>query len=396
MNPVADPPEDPRLRGWLRLARCPGLAVRDAAKTAALAGGAAAFAAADVATWRELGIEADVATALGDAALERQLEEELQRTAKAGWLLIHREEPLYPGGLLELAVPPPVIAVKGDCAAIAADAVAIVGARAATDYGLRMAKALAGDVAACGLTIASGLARGVDGAAHRGALDAGGRTLAVMGTGIARVYPAEHRALAEAIAGSGALVTEFAPDEPPLPHHFPRRNRLIAGLSWAVVVVEAGRRSGSLSTARWAVEQGRAVLAVPGRVGDAGSEGPLALLRDGAAPAMSAADIWGALPAAVRRRGRGPEAAPGGGEGPPDGERSGAVLPPGLPVHCSRLLAAFPGPDPVHLDQLLTGAQVTTEQALGGLFSLQLLGLVASVPGGRYRRLPGGRRPRGG
>jgi len=381
-HPGHVPPSDDerRLRGWLRLARCQGIALRHAAELARRAGGPEALAAPDADDLRERGFPGETAVALTDPALSRALDEELARTASAGWTLLDRDAPRYPPLLLELAVPPPVLAVRGDVGTLHADAAAIVGARAATDYGQRAARILARDLAAAGIVVVSGLARGVDAAAHRATLDAGGRTVAVMGTGLDRVYPAEHRRLADAIAAGGALVTEFAPRELPLTYHFPRRNRIIAALSWAVVVVEANRTSGSLSTARWAAEQGRVVLAVPGRIGDPGSEGPLALLRDGAPAATCGADVWTVFPAAARPPGRAAEepAERAGGSSP--------RLPSGYPASYERVLGALTGPDPVHLDRLVEAAQVSTEEALAALFSLQLAGFAEALPGGRYRR----------
>jgi DNA processing protein len=386
---IAPPDVDERLRGWLRLARCQGIAVRHSAELARRAGGAAALAAPDPEALRERGFPGEAIAALVDPALSRSREEELARTAAAGWTLLDRDDPRYPPLLLELAVPPPVLAVRGDLDALQAGGAAIVGARAATDYGQRAARSLARDLAAAGIIVVSGLARGVDAAAHRATLDAGGRTVAVMGTGLDRVYPAEHRRLADAIAARGALVTEFAPRELPLTYHFPRRNRIIAALSWAVVVVEADRTSGSLSTARWAAEQGRVVLAVPGRIGDPGSEGPLALLRDGAPAATCGADVWAVFPAGARPAGCGPET-PVGGPGP--GSGSAPRLPSGYPASYYRVLGALGGPDPVHLDQLVAAAQVSTEEALAALFTLQVAGFAEAVPGGRYRRPDAGRR----
>jgi DNA processing protein len=391
--PPSQPDDDARRRGWLRLARCAGLAIRHAATLAARAGGAALLAEPQPAALRGRGLPDDVVGALADPALSRALDEELTRCAATGWVLVDRDDARYPPLLLELAVPPPVLAVRGDLAALHADAAAVVGARAASDYGLRMARQLARDLAAAGVVVVSGLARGVDAAAHRASLDAGGRTVAVMGTGLERIYPAEHRRLADAIAARGALVTEFAPRELPLTYHFPRRNRLIAALSWAVVVVEAEPSSGSLSTARWAAEQGRAVLAVPGRVGDPGSGGTLALLRDGAPVATCGADVWAVFPASARR------AAAAGDPGSVDPEAGRGMephLPSGYPASYDRVLGALAGPDPVHLDRIIATAQVSTEEALAALFTLQVAGFAEAVPGGRYRRVGGGGRRGGG
>ena len=197
----------------------------------------------------------------------------------------------YPPALLRLSDPPAVLAVRGEHEALAGPCVAVVGARAATVYGLEVARRLAGALARAGVVVVSGLARGIDAAAHEAALEAGGRTVAFLACGPDRVYPAAHRRLAARIRERGALVSELPPGAPPRKIHFPLRNRLISGLSRAVVVVEARTRSGSLVTARHALDQGIEVLAVPGPVTAATSEGTNALLRDGAAPALSARDV---------------------------------------------------------------------------------------------------------
>lgn len=184
--------------------------------------------------------------------------------------------------------------MRGDPEHLASPGLAIVGARVATAYGRSVSRALAGDLAIGGLTVISGLARGIDGEAHRGALTAGA-TIAVLGHGPDRIYPAAHRVLAEAIVDRGALVSEFPPGVTPRPHFFPLRNRVISGLSQGVVVIEAKRRSGSLVTARHALEQGREVMAVPGPIDVETSGGPNALLRDGAHVILESADVFRAL-----------------------------------------------------------------------------------------------------
>ncbi|MCZ6785435.1 MAG: DNA-processing protein DprA, partial [Proteobacteria bacterium] len=199
--------------------------------------------------------------------------------------------PAYPARLAVLPDPPPLLWVRGDPTALAADAVAIVGARAATAYGLGVARSLARGLAEQGLVIVSGLARGIDAAAHRGALEAGGRTVAVLACGPDQVYPSEHRKLADEIAERGAVVTEHPPETPPLGHYFPLRNRLISGLARAVIVVEARGRSGSLITARHAAGQGRDVMAVPGPIDGPVSAGPNRLIRDGARPVLGVGDV---------------------------------------------------------------------------------------------------------
>jgi DNA processing protein len=199
--------------------------------------------------------------------------------------------PDYPALLARIADPPRRLWLRGDPRALAAPCVAIVGSRAASPYGVRVAEQLAADLARAGVTVVSGLARGIDSAAHRGALSTG-RTVAMLGSGVDVIYPAEHDELAlRILEAHGALVSELPPGSPPRRGNFPRRNRLISGVSLAVVVVEASTRSGSLQTARFALEQGREVLAVPGPILGERFRGSHGLLRDGAKLVESASDI---------------------------------------------------------------------------------------------------------
>jgi len=234
---------------------------------------------------------------------DRWLRRGERKLAQLGAVLVPWGSPDYPARIAELADAPPVLAVRGDPGALAQTAVAIVGSRAASAYGLEVARRVAGELASAGVVVVSGLAFGIDAAAHEAALAAGGRTLAVQACGIDRVYPAAHRALAERIARSGAVVTEFALGTPPLPPFFPLRNRLISGLARALVVVEARERSGSLVTARHAADQGVDVFAVPGPITIANHVGCNRLLRDGAAPLLDTEDVLSALawPTAPRR-----------------------------------------------------------------------------------------------
>ena len=215
--------------------------------------------------------------------------------AKLGALVLPLPAPGYPETLRVLADAPPVLLVRGAPAALLGRAVAIVGARAPSVYGLQVARDLAGALARAGVVVVSGLARGVDAAAHRGALEAGGLTVAFSACGPDRIYPAEHASLADAISACGAVVTEMPVGTPPLPHYFPLRNRLIAGLAELVVVVEGRLRSGSLITARRALEQGRDVMAVPGPIQAPTSQGPNRLLREGASPVTRVEDVFETL-----------------------------------------------------------------------------------------------------
>ena len=219
------------------------------------------------------------------------------RLARLGITALTLLDPDYPEPLRHITDPPPVLFVRGTLLPQDADAVALVGTRRATSYGLAVAERLARELASAGVTVVSGLARGIDTLAHRGAIEAGGRTLAVLANGLDQVYPPGNASLAHRIVedGAGALVSEFPPGVPPDALNFPRRNRLISGLSRATVIVEAGERSGALITADFALEQGREVFAVPGSILSPLSAGPNTLLKQGATPVTSAQDILDAL-----------------------------------------------------------------------------------------------------
>jgi DNA processing protein len=223
------------------------------------------------------------------------VERALRALRRVGASLLPLPSPAYPWRLAQIADPAPVLSVIGDFEALSAPSVGLVGARAATAYGLAMARELGFALAGAGLVVVSGLARGIDAAAHEGALAAGGRTIAVQACGPDRVYPARHRDLAERIARSGAVLCELPPGARPLRAHFPLRNRLISGLSRALIVVEARERSGSLITAHHALAQGADVFAVPGPVNAPTSRGSNRLLRDGAWPLLEAADVLDVL-----------------------------------------------------------------------------------------------------
>ena len=261
-------------------------------------------------------------------------------------------------------------------------AVAVVGSRRATPYGLEVAETLAADLAARGVTIVSGLARGIDAAAHRGALRVGGRTLAVLGSGIDVIYPPENRRLAAEIAERGALLSQFAPGTPPLPQNFPTRNQVIAALSLAVVVVEAAEKSGSLITARLAAELGREVLAVPGRITAPESRGANRLIQDGAHVAMGWEDVVGVLPerwkarvtatAGIGRAGDAAAAGRGALEGEPSGYRS---------------ILELLGEDPIDIDHVIERSGLGAGRVSAALLELELEGRVRQIEGKRFVRV---------
>jgi DNA processing protein len=229
---------------------------------------------------------------LGAGQARREAEAQLDRAARLGVRIVGWDEPDYPERLRRIYDPPPVLFLRGTLAAREGErSLAVVGSRRASPQGLAVARTLARDLAAAGATIVSGLARGIDTSAHQGALEAGGRTVAVLGSGLDRLYPAENVELATAIAGSGAVVSEFPLGTEARPGHFPRRNRVIAGWGLGVVVVEAAQRSGALVTARSALDEGREVMAVPGHPSHPAAAGTNALIRDGARLVRHAEDV---------------------------------------------------------------------------------------------------------
>jgi DNA processing protein len=231
---------------------------------------------------------------------QRRAELEAQKARARGTRLVGLDEADYPGALRASYDPPAVLYVEGNLRPESC-ALAVVGSRGATPGGRAFARSLARQLAAEGVAIVSGLARGIDGEAHRGALEGHGRTIAVLGSALDRVYPREHAPLARAIVeGGGVVLSEFPLGTGPLPHHFPRRNRIIAGLAQGVLVVEAAEKSGALSTARFALDEGRDVLAVPGHPREPLAAGTNALLRDGATLVRSAADVAEALGIVMR------------------------------------------------------------------------------------------------
>ena len=319
---------------------------------------------------------ASVASVAGHAIAERLAARDVTHDAStAAWLaepghrLVAWDDAGYPRALLEISDPPLALFALGRLELLSRPAIAIVGSRHGTPQGVEDARAFARTLAEAGLTVVSGLAQGIDAAAHRGALDTPASTIAVTGTGPDRVYPASHRDLAHAIVQQGLLVTEFAPGTPPLKGNFPRRNRLIAGLARGVLVVEAAPGSGSLITARLAVEQGRDVFAIPGSIHSPLSKGPHRLIRDGAKLVETAQDVLAELGVA--------------GPGAPFG--AGAPTPPADPAQ-ARVLDAM-GHGPVDLDRLVTRTGLPADALAATLVLLELDGRVAPLPGGGWTRL---------
>jgi len=308
---------------------------------------------------------------------EADVEREFERLARMGGRFLFLGEPEYPEYLAELPDPPPAIAVLGDVSLLSSRCIGIVGARNASGGGLRFTEQFSSELASEKLTIVSGLARGIDAAAHEGALRTG-RTVAVIAGGLDVPYPPENAALQQRIAENGAVVAEAPMGTAPIARHFPKRNRIIAGLSLGLVVIEAAARSGSLLTARLANEAGREIFAVPGAPLDPRSKGGNELIRQGAHLTETAADVLAALPAAIGprtktlagfREGVGPWA------GPPDSEVAIAAARSNAP--------GFLGPDGVDVDELARRCQLSMAAMQAVILELELGGLVTSHHSGR-------------
>jgi DNA processing protein len=320
------------------------------------------------------------AVAAAVAGFDAEAAADRQRIAaeRQGARLVTLADPDYPAALRSVPLPPPFLFVQGELRREDAIAAAVVGSRRPTAYGLRMAGQLAGDLGGRGVTIVSGFARGVDTAAHRGALAVGGRTIAVLGSGVDVVYPPENRRLGAEVARAGAVVSQFPMGTPPLPQHFPIRNRVIAGLSLGTVVVEAAERSGALITARLAGELGREVYAVPGNVSSPVSQGANGLIQDGAKLVRDWQDVVAEWPAAVQRALR-----PAPSRAADAAESVAAVA--GSGPGEGRLLPLL-GDEPLAIDRVIEVSGLPAGEVAASLVTLELRGLVRQLPGHRYVR----------
>ncbi|MBQ4856051.1 DNA-protecting protein DprA [Rhodanobacter sp. B2A1Ga4] len=388
--------DDPdELRAWLIALRTPGLGPGGLRERLDAAGGDIQAVLAQLCRdATRLGEPARAWLARPDAT---RLSADLAWLAEPGHRLLCCTEADFPPQLEHIAQPPAVLFVVGDASLLLYPQVAIVGARGASAVGLAHARAFALALADAGFAITSGLADGIDGAAHVAALDAGAKTLAVVGTGLDRVYPRKHHALARRLAAQGALVSEFPPGTPARPDHFPRRNRIIAGLALGTLVVEAGLRSGSLITARLAAEQGREVFALPGSIHHPLARGCHRLIRDGARLIETAVEIVETLTPAARMLGGELAArldtAGGEADGPPriaDGDGA-ACGPAGAGDNSGyRWLLTELGHEPATLDELVQRTGQSAAALSSMLLMLELEARVASLPGNRYQQLPGG------
>lgn len=320
---------------------------------------------------------------LHDSEILNKANDEMERLEALGMNVMTLRDENYPPLLREIYDPPIVLYIRGDLEqAGRLPCIAVVGSRRASTYGVNAAQSLARDIAGSGLTIISGLARGIDAAAHRGALEAGGYTVAVVGTGLDITYPKEHRKLQDEIAERGAVISEFPLGTPPLPQNFPYRNRILSGLSLGVLIVEAAEHSGSLITARMAYEQGREVFAVPGNITSQNSFGPNYLIKDGAKLVQQWRDVIEELPRDIREQILGIERSVGADvtvETPQfdvvemsDDER--------------RILGLLSLDVPSHIDQLIMACNMNSSNLMNALLGLEMKDRISQLPGKSFIR----------
>ena len=375
--------------GWMALALTPEMGPTRIARAMAKLGAAERVFEASLTELEAAGMPAGAAQFVSDGRARAAAEKEAKQVAEAGGFFLTREDESYPGRLLEIYDPPAVLWVRGDVALLERPGIAVVGTRHPTPYGVGMAEMLSRDLANRRMTILSGMARGVDSAAHKGALDAGGKTVAVWGTGIDVVYPKENKKLAERIVVSGGtIVSELPLGTFPAPQNFPLRNRILSGMSVGVLVVEGGEYSGTRITARCAMEQNREVFAVPGNVTNKSAWGPNTLIKQGAKLTATWEDIWEDLPTQIRLQLEEEMEAAGQIESKTGGSASLFEDEKPMPEAERVVLEKLRRDESVQLDTLIEGLEGTLGSAeiFTALFELELRGRVKQMPGKNYVR----------
>lgn len=369
---------------WLALAMTPGLGPKRILDAVTAAGPAARILELQLTELEGLRLPAAVAQFIFDGKSRQAADEEWARVQAQGATIVSYSCPEYPERLKEIYDPPPVLWVRGDASLLSRPSVAVVGTRHPTPYGTGMAELLARDLAARRLLIVSGMARGIDSAAHKGALAARMPTVAVWGTGIDVVYPKENRKLAEEIlASGGAIVSEMPMGTFPAPQNFPRRNRILSGLSVGVLVVEASENSGTRVTARCAAEQNRDLFAVPGNVTSKGSWTPNTLIRQGAKLVATWEDVWEDLPLQVRL-----ELEDRGASASESNPQASLLANPVLRPEEALVLEALRTDESLQIDQILEllEMQLTSSEVFTALFELEMAGRIRCLPGKNYVR----------
>jgi DNA processing protein len=382
LSTTAASPSARHLLEWLAISLTPGLGPTKARKLVEHFGTPEAVFRASLTELESTGIQAVSAQSLATGKSAELAREEIARAAAADATVISMDDPSYPPRLKEIYDPPLILRVRGNLEVLTKPGIAMVGTRHPTPYGSGMAERLACDLAAQGLVIISGMARGVDTASHRGAISAKGKTVAVFGTGVDVIYPKENSRLSEQIlALGGALISEFPLGTFAAPQNFPIRNRIISGMSVGVLVVEAAEYSGTRITARCALEQNRDVFAVPGNVTNKNSWGPNTLIKQGAKLVATWEDVWEDLPAEVRLT-LTPPASP---ESP--GGKSASLFPDeGLPPHEKRILSLLKADESTHIDEIVEKLEneMSSSEIFAALFELELNGKVRQMPGKNF------------
>lgn len=368
---------------WLALTRVDGLGIRGCHKLIEHFGSPQAVYMASLTELESCGVPSRVAQAIFAQAALKDAERELQEISKADCELIAFDSAGYPALLKQIPDAPLLLYVRGDVKVLSRYAVAVVGSRRPSAYGSSVAHRLAHDLAQRQLVVASGLARGIDSAAHRGALEAHGNTVAVLGSGIDVIYPRENKHLAEEIAKSGAVISEFPLGTGPTPENFPIRNRIISGLSLGVVIVEAAEYSGSLITSRLALEQNREVFAVPGNITSAQSFGPNHLIKQGAKLVDQWMDVIEEFPAEVRMQLLPPADASGG---EPIGSRPATLFAASLTPDQKAVFEVLRADQTLFVDDIAGAAKVSHPRVLGALLELEMNGLIRQLPGKNFIR----------
>lgn len=371
---------------WLALRLIPGLGTRKAAKLMERYRTPEAVFRASRSELESSGISGGVAQSIASGCTFEDAAAQQQRMKETGAVGVPMGDPRYPALLREIFDPPLLLFCRGRAELLGSVGLGVVGTRRPTAYGIAVAERLSGDLARAGLTIVSGMARGIDGAAHKGALAAEGQTVAVLGCGVDVVYPSENRRLAAEIVAKGLMVSEFPMGATAFPQNFPIRNRIISGMSAGVLVVEGAQYSGSAITAKLALEQGREVFAVPGNITSKLSWGPNLLIKQGAKLVQEWNDVIADLPQAVRARliAEGRERLLPGMDAA-DGSEVAASAP-GQGETGRRVLACLKVDAPVHLDDLVEGMEqyTTPSEVIAALFELEMLGLVKQLPGKNF------------
>jgi len=364
---------------WLALTLTPGIAARLSARLLREYGSPEGVFRAPLTGIEACNVPAPAAQAIFKKQLFWRAEKEVDALRKVGGKLVNWKEPEYPQALLQIYDPPVMLYVRGDALVLNSPSLSIVGTRRPTVYGSQMAERMGRDLASRGLTIVSGLARGIDAIAHQGATAVGGRAIGVLGTGIDVCYPKENKKLYEKVLERGAIVSEFPTGSHPAPENFPVRNRIIAGIPLGVVIVEGKQYSGSLITARLAMEFGREVFGVPGNVTQEVSFAPNLLIKQGAKLVTNAEDVIEELPTPVRAALVKAEAV--------ESEQRNLLLVDGLSPVQRKLYGLLSAEESRHIDDIVDTSGLNSSEVLATLFDLEMQGIIRQLPGKQFSKV---------